>query len=172
MAKIIRFLRAYKRVIVWLLIFAWAASRVVHPDDDGRFVDLLAFAILVMLIASQFFWIGRVRELGKKLISGERWRKGLGIVGLMVYLFLLTFNALTWNTESNKGSHLTLRATLLDAPFWLWFVGSMLGFMIAILLGTVDRVVRAVGWACKKLTIPRRPELPSPGRQRFLEQTA
>src|SRR5713226_2918767 len=172
MAKIIRFLRAYKRVIVWLLIFAWAASRVVHPDDDGRFVDLLAFAILVMLIASQFFWIGRVRELGKKLISGERWRKSLGAVGLMVYLFLLAFNVLTWNTESNKGSRLTLRAALLDAPFWLWFVGSMHGFLIAIVLWIADRLARWLSWASKKLIIPRRPEPPSPGRRRFLEQTA
>jgi hypothetical protein len=101
----------------------------------------------VTLIASQFFWIHRVRELGKKLISGERWRRGLGAVGLMAYLFLLAFNALTWNTESNKGSSLTLRAALLDAPFWLWFVGSMLGFLIAILLWITDRLVRGLSWA-------------------------
>ncbi len=156
MAKIMRFLTAHKRAIVWLLVVAWAAFRVVHPDEDGRFVDLLAFAILVMLIASQFFWIRRVRELGKKLISGERWRKGLGAVGLMVY----------------KGSRLTLRATLLDAPFWLWFVGSMLGFLIAILLWIADRLARGLSWASKKLIIPHGPEPPSPGRRRFLEQTA
>jgi hypothetical protein len=171
-ARVMSFLRAYKRVIVFGLVFAYSVFLLIHPDEDGRFLGLFHFAILLMLIASQFFWIRRVRELGKKLISGERWRKGLGAVGLMGYIFLLVFNALTWSTESNKGSSLTLRAALMEAPFWLWFVGSMLGFMIALLLGTVDRVVCAAGWAFKKLIIPRGPEPESPGRRHFLEQTA
>jgi uncharacterized protein len=172
MARTISFFRAYKRIIVLSLVFAYSAFLLIHPDEDGRFLGLFHFGILVMLIASQFFWIRSVRELGKKLISGERWRKGLGAVGLMVYLFLLAFNALTWNTESNKGSGLTLRAALLEAPFWLWFVGSMLGFLIAILLWIADRFARGLSWAFKKLIIPRRPEPPSPSRRRFLEQTA
>jgi uncharacterized protein len=171
-ARVMSFLRAYKRVIVFGLVFAYSAFLLIHPDEDGRFLGLFHFGILVMLIASQFFWIRRVRELGKKLISGDRWRKGLGAVGLMVYFFLLAFNALTWNTESNKGSGLTLRAALLDAPFWLWFVGSMLGFLIAILLWIADRLARGLSWASKKLIIPRGPEPPSPGRRHFLEQTA
>jgi predicted MPP superfamily phosphohydrolase len=172
MARTISFFRAYKRIIVLSLVFAYSAFLLVHPDEDGRFLGLFHFAILLMLIASQFFWIRRVRELGKKLISGERWRKGLGAVGLMVYIFLLVFNALTWSTESNKGSSLTLRAALLEAPFWLWFVGSMLGFLIAILLWIADRLARGLRWASKKLIIPRGPEPPSPGRRHFLEQTA
>jgi predicted MPP superfamily phosphohydrolase len=171
-ARVMSFLRAYKRVIVFGLVFAYSAFLLIHPDEDGRFLGLFHFGILVMLIASQFFWIRRVRELGKKLISGDRWRKGLGAVGLMVYFFLLAFNALTWNTESNKGSDLTLRAALLDAPFWLWFVGSMLGFLIAILLWIADRLARGLIWASKKLIIPHGPEPPSPGRRHFLEQTA
>ncbi len=60
----------------------------------------------------------------------------------------------------------------MDAPFWLWFVGSLLGFLVAILLWIADRVARAVSWAFKKLIIPHRPELPSPGTRWFLEQTA
>lgn len=32
---------AHRRVIVFLLVFAYAAFRVVHPDQDGRFFDLL-----------------------------------------------------------------------------------------------------------------------------------
>ncbi len=135
--------------------------------------DLLIFiAFNLIFIASQLYWIRRVRELGERLIASKRWRKGLGAAGLMVYLFLLAFNVLTWDTDSNKGSGLTLRAVLLEAPFWLWFVGSLLGFLVAILLWIVDRVARAVRWASKKLVIPRRPEVPFPGRRRFLEQTA
>lgn len=172
MARAIGFFRTYKRIIVFSLVFACSALILIHPDEEGRFADLFLFGILVMLIASQFFWIRRVRELGKKLISSEHWRKGLGAVGLLVYLFLLAFNLFTWTTESNKGSGLTLRAALLDAPIWLWLVGSFFGFLIALLLGTFDRVARAVGWTFKKLIIPREPKSPSPGRRRFLEQTA
>ena len=64
MARMIRFLRAYKRVIVFLLVFAYSAFLLIHPDEWGRFVDLFFFALLVMLIASQLFWIRRVVDLG------------------------------------------------------------------------------------------------------------
>ncbi len=132
---------------------------------------LIYIALHLIIIASQVFWIRRVRELGERLIASKRWRKGLRAAGLIVYLFLLVFNTLSGENE-NRGAHLTLRAALLEAPFWMWFVGSVLGFLVAILLWIVDRVARAVSWAFKKLIIPRRPELPSPGRRRFLEQTA
>jgi hypothetical protein len=127
------------------------------------FYFLLIFALFVMLIASQLFWIRRVRELGNKMIPSKRWRNGLGAVGLLVYLFLLAFNLFTWNAESNKGSALTLRAALLEAPLWLWLVGSFFGFWIAILLGTIDHVARAMSWAFKKF-ITARPDLRSPGQ--------
>ena len=83
-ARVLSFLRAYKRIIVFGLVFAYSAFLLIHPDEDGRFIDLLSLTILVMLIASQFFWIRRVRELTKKLVSSESWRRGLGGVGLMV----------------------------------------------------------------------------------------
>ncbi len=132
---------------------------------------LTEIAIYLIFIASQLFWVRRVRELGGKLIASGRWRKGVGAAGLIVYLFLLAFNMLRWDDE-NRGAHLTLRAALLEAPFWLWFVGSLLGLLVAILLWIADRVARAARWAFKKLIIPHRPELPSPGRRRFLVQTA
>jgi hypothetical protein len=167
----INFLRAHKRVITFSLIAFGAFWLAPSLREAGPFVFLLIFTIFVMLIASQLFWIRRVRELGKTLIPGKRWRKGLGAVGLLVYLFLLTFNLFTWNTGSNKGSGLTLRAALLEAPLWLWLVGSFFGLLIAILLGILDRVARAMSWAFKKF-ITTGPDLPSPGRRRFLEQTA
>lgn len=55
MAKIIRFLKAYKRIIALSLVFACSALILIHPDEFGRAIDLSFFAILVMLIASQFF---------------------------------------------------------------------------------------------------------------------
>jgi hypothetical protein len=101
MAKAITFLRAHKRAIVLSLIFAYTVFLLIYPDEFGRFYAVFFGAINVALIASQVFWIRRVRELGKRLIPGKRWRWGLGVAGLMV-------------------SGLTLRAALLEAPFQLW----------------------------------------------------
>src|SRR6266852_2407189 len=171
MARMISFLSAHKRVITFSLVAFGAFWLAPSLREAGPLFFLIFFAIFAMLIASQLFWIRRVRELGKMMIPSKRWRKGLGAVGLLVYLFLLVFNLFTWNTESNKGSELTLRAALLEAPLWLWLVGSFFGFLIAILLGTIDHVARAMSWAFKKF-ITTRPNLQSPGRRRFLEQTA
>jgi len=169
----ITFLRAHKRVITLSLVALCAFWLSPSWSEAGPFDFLLFFAINVMLIASQLFWIRRVRELGERLIPRKGWRQGLGAAGLLVYLFLLAFNLITFlYTGSNLGSGLTLRAALLEAPFWLWFVGSVLGFLIVILLGTVDRLARALSWTFKKFIIRPRPELPSPGRRRFLEQSA
>ena len=51
-------------------------------------------------------------------------------------------------------------------------MGSFFGFLVAVLLWAADRVARAVSWSFKKLIIPHRLELRSPGRRHFLEQTA
>ena len=171
MARMISFLRAHKRVITFSLVAFGAFWLAPSWGEAGPLFFLVFFAIFVMLIASQLFWVRRVGELGKRMIPSKRWRKGLGAVGLLFYLFLLVVNLFTWNTESNKGSGLTLRAALLEAPLWLWLVGSYFGFLIAILLGTIDHVARAMSWAFKKF-MTTRPDLRSPGRRRFLEQTA
>ncbi len=170
-ARMISFLRAYKRVIAFLLVFAYSASLLMYPGPYGRSYDLIFGALNLILIASQLYWIRRVRKLGERLIASKRWRRSLGAAGLIIYLFLLAFNMLSGENE-NRGGQLTLRAALLEAPFYMWFMGSFLGFLVAVVLWTTDRVARAVSWAFRKLIIPRRPELPSPGRRRFLEQTA
>src|SRR5216684_20045 len=170
-ARMISFVRAHKRGITFSLVAFGAFWLGPSWGEMGPLYFLLFFAIFVMLITSQLFWIRRVGELCKRMIPSKRWRRGLGAVGLLVYLFLLAFNLFTWNTETNKGSGLTLRAALLEAPLWLWLVGSFFGFLIAILLGTIDRGARAMSWAFKKF-ITTSPDLRSPGRRRFLEQTA
>jgi predicted MPP superfamily phosphohydrolase len=172
MARMLSFLRAHKRVITFSLV-AVCALWLIPPNGGGPFFFLLFFAIFVMLIASQLFWIPRVGELGKRLIPRNRWRTGLGAAGLLVYLFLLAFNLLPlFHTGRNKGSGLSLRAALLEAPFWWWLVGSFFGFLITILLWTVDCLARAISWTFKKFITHPRPDLRSPGRRRFLEQTA
>jgi hypothetical protein len=62
---------ARRRAIVFFLIFAYAAFRIVHPDEDGRFFDLFFIALLVMVVASQLFWIRRVLDLAERFIPGK-----------------------------------------------------------------------------------------------------
>jgi hypothetical protein len=37
-----------------------------------------------------------------------------------------------YGRNADKGSHLTLRAAVLEVPFSIWFVGSVLGFVLVL----------------------------------------
>ena len=65
-----------------------------------------------------------------------------------------------------------MRAELLEAPFEIWFVGSVLGFFIIVLLWSVDRLAHGITAAAKKLAIHSSPDLQSHSKRRFLEQGA
>jgi predicted MPP superfamily phosphohydrolase len=164
-------LRRHKRAIAVFLVFAWAATPLIQERASGLSDNVFTVAVNLILISSQLFWFRRVGELGGRLITSKRSRIGWGAAGLILYAYLLFFNLRNWE-EASKGSALTLRAALLEAPFKLWLFGSLLGFLIVMALWIADRVGRGVSWAFKRLRIPHSPELPSPGRRRFLEQTA
>jgi uncharacterized protein len=167
LARAIRFLRAHYRVITCVLVAAFAVWHT--PNDAPWWGPVFFFAMFGVLIASQVFWIGRVRELGRSLIQSKSWRRGVGAVGLIVYFSLLANDLFT--SEFN-GTGLTLRAALLEAPFKLWLLGSSLGFLVAMFLWVFYRIVRAISWVFQKFINPPTHELPSPGRRRFLGQTA
>ena len=90
-ATTISFLRAYKRVLAFLVL-GYSVFRVVHPDEDGRFLDLFFIAILVMLIASQIFWICRALDLGERFIPGKPRRAWLAVIACVVYLFFFVYS--------------------------------------------------------------------------------
>ncbi|MGH7517019.1 MAG: metallophosphoesterase [Gemmatimonadales bacterium] len=177
----IGFLRAHKRVIVWLLVLAYAAFLLIHPDEFGRINDLLFLALLVMLIASQIFWIRRILDLGERFIPGKPRRAWLAVVASLVYLFFFAF----WFPSSGIG-HIPrsadprLRSFLTVGPFSWWLVGSWAGFGLVMAFWTADRVVRSAVWVYRKareaagrhVAAPAALALPSPSRRRFLEQTA
>ena len=58
----------------------------------GPFYFLLFFAILVMLIASQLFWIRRVLDLGERFIPGKPRRAWLAVIAGVVYLFFFAYS--------------------------------------------------------------------------------
>src|SRR5712692_10841004 len=91
MAKIMRFLKAYKRIITLSLIFAFCAYPLIDPDKFER-IRVASRVIRVMLIASQFFWIRRVLDLGERFIPGRPRRAWLAVIAGAVYLFFFVYS--------------------------------------------------------------------------------
>jgi uncharacterized protein len=171
-ARVIGFFRAHKRLIAFSLVLAYAAFFLImaltYWDPDALYDG----AVYLFLLASQLFWIRRVRDLGKRLIASQRWRKALGTAGLIVNLFLCAFFTMFSSENENMRAHLTMQTALVGMPFSVWIWGSVLGLLIVMVLWIADRVERAASWTFKKLVAPRRLDPPSPARRRFLEQTA
>jgi uncharacterized protein len=187
MERMLSFLRAYKRGIISSLVFAYAAFLLIHPDEEGRAFDLIFFALLVTLIASQFFWIRRVVDVGERFFPGKPRRAWLGAIAGAICLILFVYNVATWNSEAWNSRHvstiLTLRSVLMEAPFWWWFVGSFAGFFLVLAFWTLDRTASTAVWIYQKTSnatsdraalktegIALSPA--SPSRRQFLERAA
>ncbi|MGE5326171.1 MAG: metallophosphoesterase [Deltaproteobacteria bacterium] len=148
---------------------------------------LFPIGVLLLVIASQLYWLRRLIRLGEPYFPGKWGRAGLKTVvaGPCLFFFaylLLPLTGIGRNRE-HPSTTLTLRNILVDAPFWWWFVGSLVGSTVALIFGILKRVcragarlyskVRAIGAACSSAsgtaTVVHDP--PSPPRRRFLEQT-
>ncbi len=131
---------------------------------------LVLAGLVLILVASQLFW---VRRLGQWLIKNESWRRRFVAVGLFFLVLLFAYNLL--GERESGGTHLTLRAALLQAPFRWWIFGSVLGFVLVLFFSVCDRLGKGALWAWRKVFAPPAPDPPllaSPGRRRFLEQSA
>ena len=182
-----RFLRVWHRVvahwraIVLLLILACVVIRAAHFDEFIRF-DLILFALLLVFIASQIFWIGRILDLAEWFLPGEPRRVWLAIIAGVVYLFVFTYSYPDWGlSHVVRAADYRSQSILIDATFWWWFVGSLLAFLLVIAFGAADRAARAAGWVYCKARMAMyehsaAPDTeaapPSSGRRRFLERTA
>ena len=178
---------------------------------------LIASAVVLILIASQIFWVKHFRSWATSLIPSSVWRRRVIVAALAAYLVLLSYNLLPswivfilnrismigetarsagaadltmrgalhqahfwgWIRGAVRGTeptHLTLRAALLQAPFQWWIFCSLLGFLVAVLLGLGDRIAQGVRWLFRTIAAAGRAvPLPSPvslARRRFLERTA
>ena len=128
---------AHWRPIILLLILALATFLIAHADFFGLFL----FALLLIFIASQIFWISRILDLGEGFIPDKPRRLWLAIIAGLVYLFVFTYS------YPELGLGHTIRAAdyrrhsmLIHAVFWWWLVGSLLAFLLVIFLG------RQIGW--------------------------
>jgi len=177
--------------------------------------SLVVCAVILVVIASQIFWVGQIRKAAASLIPRSGWRRRASIAGWACYLLLLAYNILppllegflsrnsTLATARSASpphttlgavlfrahlwgwmrggpnlepTHLTLPAALLQAPYQWWMFCSVLGFLIAVLFGSADRIARAARWLYHKvLQAGRAVPLHNPvslARRRFLERSA
>ncbi|HSB12042.1 MAG TPA: metallophosphoesterase [Blastocatellia bacterium] len=179
----ITFFRAHKRVSV--ITFSWVAFCafwLIPNWREGPFYFLVFSAGFVMLIASQLFWIHCVLDLGERFIPGKPWRVWLRIIVGIAYLFFFAYKFTPWDSPRGDSTHLMLRSVVIDGAWWVWLVGSLVGFGLVMVFWTVDRAGRAAAWVYRRareaaaaLAAAPKPAaiaLPSPARRRFLEQTA
>ena len=169
---------AHWRPIILLSILALATLLIAHAD----FFGLSLFALLLIFIASQIFWIGRILDLGERFIPGKPRRVWLAIIAGLIYLFVFTYSYPEWGLgHVIRAADYRPQSVVIHAVFWWWFVGSMLAFLLVIAFGVADRVIRAAGWVyCKARTaihqLPAAADaeavLQSSSRRRFLERTA
>jgi predicted MPP superfamily phosphohydrolase len=178
------FLLVYRRVVVhWraiilLLILALTTFLIAHAEFFGLFV----IALFLIFIASQLFWIGRVLDLGERLIPGKPRRAWLAIMAGLVYLFVLLYSYPEWGLgHTIRAADYRPQSMLIYAAFWWWFVGSLLAFLLVIAFGAADRAACAAGWVYRKArtaihqhsaAADAEAALLSSSRRRFLERTA
>src|SRR6201982_2741518 len=141
---------AHWRAIVLLLIFACVAFLVTRSDEFGRF-ELILFALLLIFIASQIFWIGRLVDVEQRFIPGRPRRVWPAITTVVVYLFVFLYSYPEWGQgHVIRPADYRPQSMLIHAAFWWWFVGSMAAFLLVIVFGAAEWVARAVGWFYRK----------------------
>ena len=186
----VSFFRTHRRAIVFLLIFAFCAYPLIDHVKFGP--TRVAFRLfLVMLIASQFFWIRRALDLGERFIPGKPRRAWLTAIACFVELFFFVYSY----THMGGVVHLflaskiigaadpTLCSVLMEGALSWWLAGSVLGFGLVIFFWSVDRAASAAvrvyrkarGAAACSVDAPQPgtvvPDLTSPTRRHFLRQT-
>jgi len=189
-ARMISFLRAHTRAIVSLLIFTFCVYPLV---DHGKFpaIQVVFRLFLVMLIASQFFWIRRCLDLWERFIPGKPRRAWLAVIACLVDLCFFVYSFTHMGVvHLFLGTHIIgaadprLRSALMEGALSWWLVGSVLGFGLVIVFWTVDRASSSVASFYRKArpAAARNGAAPQPGtvvsdltssaRRHFLKQTA
>src|SRR5260370_33486356 len=76
---------AHWRAIVLLLILPCVVFLVARFDEFARF-DLILLALLLIFIATQIFWLGRLVDVGERFFPGTRPRVLRTIEAWVLYL--------------------------------------------------------------------------------------
>src|SRR5438552_16495552 len=171
---------AYWRVIVVLLVLALTAVIVVQ----GQFVsfNLVLLALLLIFVASQIFWIGRVIALGEWLLGRRVCRRRVAIGVVLAYLFVIAYSFPTTIAQGHtfRMGFYRLLIIVIEGVFWWWFVGSMLAFLLLMVFALLDRLVGVAAWTYRKIRKRAQQRVSgdsetapsSPSRRQFLQHTA
>jgi hypothetical protein len=169
------------RAIILLLVLAGVAFLVPRSDEVGRF-ELILLVLLVVFIASQIFWIGRLIYVEAWFFPGRRRRLWLAIITVALYLFVFLYSYPEWGQgHVIRAADYRPLSVVIHAAFWWWSVGSMAAFLLVIVFWAAEWVARAAGWLYRKAQTARHRQsahadaedaMLSPDRRRFLERAA
>jgi len=137
----IAFLKAHKRAIVPGLALAWTAFLLIHPDVWGRLVDLSFFALFLLIIASQFFWFGRILDLAERLLSGKLRHGWLAAVARLLYMFVFFQSTVVLGVVVSWVGPVELESSITsgneDRPFY-----AVAGMLLASQFFLIHRVLK------------------------------
>lgn len=140
---------------------------------------LVSLSFLLFFIASQIFWIVKVRRWKQRLLKNVALKRALDIVGIVLYAVLFVHGFGIRRTLSP--TRLTLGAALLEAPFLWWLFGSTVGFAVYLLVRGCTLLGQATLWPFRRRRKqdlpPARDEggsagRPLPDRRQFFKKAA
>jgi predicted MPP superfamily phosphohydrolase len=157
---------------------SWVSSR-----------DLVFLSFLLLIIASQVFWIVKIWRWKQKLLQNKALKRWLDVIGAAVYAVLF-FHGFFGVRRTPSPTRLTLTAALLEGPFLWWLFGSLFGFIFYLLIKACGLFLQAGVWLARNLRSRKpigarlepasaeglngtaNPESIHLARRRFLERTA
>jgi uncharacterized protein len=139
----------------------------------------VALGILIFYIASQVFWIVKLRQWKRRVVKSEFARRWLGLLGWAIYLLFYLYTFWSFRHLPSPTS-LTPGTALFEGPFQWWMFGSSLGFAIYLVILAIGAAGRLGTWTVRRAlsrsasppATPEPPALAAPSRRRFLTQSA
>ncbi len=128
------------------------------------------WTVLALVLASQVYWALRARSWAHRHIRTRSTRLALETAALVIYAVLFA-DAFGFLGRRATPTSLTAPEALFRAPFAWWFISSLFGALIALLLA----IPKGILWAVARLRRRRSsdaPDLVSPGRRHLLERAA
>src|SRR5215472_14998878 len=116
-------------------------------------VILIPAVSLALVIGSQIFWIRRTRGMLRKLISSVTTRERVEAVALAALALVWLYNVvpLRW-LGHHTATGMTAAAALIDAPYNWWLFGSVIGFLLVIIVRLPVYLFRGVLWLFRQAT--------------------
>ncbi len=145
---------------------------------------MIAILLLLVLLASQLFWLSRLVVLAERLLPRRPRRGWLALAVGVPYVLVLVYSFPSVRSccmgHIFRPADYRLHSVLIEGVFWWWFVGSLPAFALMIAFSTVDHAARATVWVYRRAQgrgrrrAPpgERDAPPSSDRRRFIQQAA